>query len=349
MKLLVKSSPHTHIQKNTARIMREVALCLIPGIILQAYFFGTGVFIQIALAVATALMTEALLLIVRKQPVMTTLLDTSALVTALLIAVTLPPLAPWWLVVIGTFSAIAVAKQLYGGLGHNIFNPAMIGYVVLLIAFPAFMVQWPVPAPLQAQPLDIMQTLQLIFGNRSDALLTQAMLNIDGTTSATALDYFKTERSAGHLSSEILQSNLYSRQGLSVGWFWINCGFLLGGIIMLSRGLIRWHIPVSMLASLALCVCIGFLFSPSTQGSLGLHLFSGATFIGAFFIATDPVSAATSTRGRIIYGALIGLLVYLIRTYGNYPDAVAFAVLLANTAVPLIDLYARPKVYGESS
>ena len=222
----------------------------------------------------------------------------------------------------------------------------MIGYVVLLIAFPAFMVQWPVPAPLQAQPLEISQTLELIFGVRSEALLAQALQNIDGATSATALDYFKTELSSGQISSEILQSNLYSAHGLSVGWFWINCGFLLGGLIMLQRKVINWHIPVSIIASLSLCVFIGFLFSPSTQGNLGLHLFSGATFIGAFLLPPILSALPTSARGRLIYGALIGLLIYLIRTYGNYPDAVAFAVLLANTTVPLIDLYATQSLWG---
>lgn len=348
MTLLLKSSPHGHNQKQTAHIMREVAWCMLPGIAMQWLWFGPGVIIQIVLALVSAWITEALILIIRKRPIFPTLRDNSALVTALLLAVALPPIAPWWLVVLGSMAAIAVAKQLYGGLGQNIFNPAMVGYVILLISFPAFMIQWPVPVTLQADPLTLTQTLQLIFSTRDAPLLTQATQLLDGSSGATVLDYFKTQKSSGYINAEITQSPLF-KNSVGVGWFWVNIGYLLGGCLLLYRRIIRWHIPISILLSLSLGVMIGFLVSPSTQAGLLLNLFSGATMLGAFFIATDPVSCAVSTRGKLIYGALIGGLTYLIRTYGNYPDAIAFAVLLANTAVPLIDLYFRPTVYGDNA
>ncbi len=348
MKLPLKSSPHSHNQRHTAQMMREVIFFMLPGVAMQCYWFGAGTLVQICLAIVTALGTEALLLTWRQQPIRPALSDNSALLTALLLAVALPPIAPYWLVILGSFFAIAIAKQLYGGIGYNIFNPAMVGYVVLLISFPSVMIQWPVPLDLQINPLSFADTLQLIFGQRTDALLSQATQMLDGQTGATVLDYFKTQQSTGKIRDEIIQSHLF-QDGVGVGWFWINAAYLLAGLLMLYRGIIRWYIPVSILFSFSVCLFIGFMLSPSSQGSLWFHLFSGATMIGAFFIATDPVSAAVSSRGKLFYGALIGICIYIIRTQGNYPDAVAFSVLIANMVVPFLDLYTQPKVYGEKN
>ena len=305
----IASSPYTHNQRQTSRIMLLVLLAAVPGIAAQLWFFGWGTLVQILLASVSALLAEALVLKLRKQSVAATLKDNSALLTGLLLAVSIPPLAPWWMVVLGTVFAVIIAKQLYGGLGQNPFNPAMIGYVVLLISFPVQMTSW---LPPQATPLDT----------------------------------FKTSVRAGHSVEEIMQYPIYSGILAGAGWQWVNLAWLAGGVWLLWQKAIRWHIPLSFLATLALCATLGWLFSPDTLAAPQIHLLSGATMLGAFFILTDPVTASTTNRGRLIFGALAGLLVWLIRSFGGYPDGMAFAVLLANITVPLIDYYTRPRVYG---
>ncbi len=318
----------SHQPKNSTRaMMLWVMLACIPGVFAQTVCFGYGSLAQIAIAMVTALAAESAVLILRKRPVLERLRDNSALLTAVLLAVSLPPALPWWMNVLGTAFAIVIVKQLYGGLGHNLFNPAMVGYVVLLVSFPLEMTRWPPPVGLNIVSLNIVS------------------LNIDAFSLATPLDAFKNglrTQSGAH----ILQQPIFDRAVAGYGWQWINIGFLTGGLFLLWRNIIRWHIPVSFMLVLGLCATISWLISPLDFAPPLLHLFSGATMLGAFFIATDPVSAATSTTGRLIFGGLIGLLVWLIRVYGGYPDAVAFAVLLANMTAPLLDRYTQHHVYG---
>ncbi|AJI94632.1 electron transport complex, RnfABCDGE type, D subunit [Yersinia ruckeri] len=345
--LQIASSPFTHNQRSTRSIMLLVMLACIPGMAAQTYFFGYGSLIQIALAMVTALLAEGAVLALRKQPVKSRLADNSALLTALLLGISLPPLAPWWMIVLGTFFAIVIAKQLYGGLGQNPFNPAMVGYVVLLISFPVQMTSWLPPISLQGNSIGMYDTLLTIFtGHTSQgATIHDLQLGYDGVSQATPLDSFKTALRS-QPAHEILQQPLFGGVLAGIGWQWVNLGFLIGGLLLLWRKAIHWQIPVSFLLSLSFCTTLSWLLAPESFGSPLLHLFSGATMLGAFFIATDPVSAATTPRGRLIFGALIGLLVWLIRVYGGYPDGVAFAVLLANITVPLIDHYTQPRVYG---
>ncbi|UTW46738.1 electron transport complex subunit RsxD [bacterium SCSIO 12696] len=335
------SSPHAHTGRSTARVMQLVLLATVPGVVALTVFFGWGVWINLILASITALATEAALLKLRHKPVGFYLKDYSALVTAVLLALALPPLAPWWLVVVGTLFAIAIAKQLYGGLGFNPFNPAMVGYVVLLISFPVEMTRWLNPAPLLAEGIDLpglKQSLAVVFAGSPI---------VDGVSGATPLDLFK--HNSGQMVEQFYASHTLFDQGrwAGVGWEWVNIGFLIGGIFLLWQRIFTWHGPVAMLVTLLL---MALLFhdggSSHSLGSPALHLLSGATMLGAFFIVTDPVTSATSNLGRLIYGALIGLLVYVIRAWGNYPDAVAFAVLLANFAAPFIDYYTLPRSYG---
>ena len=328
--------------------MLWVMLACIPGMAAQWYFFGPGNLVQVALAMVTALIAEGAIVALRRQSVKAKLGDNSALLTALLLGISLPPLAPWWMIVLGTFFAIVIAKGLYGGLGQNPFNPAMVGYVVLLISFPVQMTTWLPPDTLQAHALGWHDTLLSIFSGHSSEGLTayQLQMNVDGVTQATPLDGFKTGLRAGHEYTQLLAQPIYSGFLAGLGWQWINLGFLAGGLLLLSRRLIHWHIPVSFLLMLAFCSGLAWLVNPALNASPLIHLFSGATMLGAFFIATDPVTASTTPRGRLIFGALIGLLVWLIRVYGGYPDGVAFAVLLANITVPLIDHYTQPRVYG---
>lgn len=259
-----------------------------------------------------------------------------------------PPLAPWWMVVLGTAFAVVIAKQLYGGLGHNPFNPAMIGYVVLLISFPVQMTSWLPSYEIAAQVPAFSDVLQMIFTGHTAARgdMASLRLGIDGISQATPLDTFKTSLHAGHSVQQVLQLPVYGGVLAGLGWQWVNIAWLAGGLFLLWQKAIRWHIPVSFLVSLGLCATLGWLFSPQSLASPQMHLFSGATMLGAFFILTDPVTASTTNRGRLIFGALAGLLVWLIRSFGGYPDGVAFAVLLANITVPLIDYYTRPRVYG---
>lgn len=345
--LQITSSPFTHNPQNkTSNIMLWVIVACIPGILAQIYYFGYGNLIQIAIAIITALIAESTVLSLRKRPIFTQIRDNSALLTGLLLAISLPPLAPWWIIVLGTTFSIVVAKQLYGGLGHNPFNPAMVGYVVLLVSFPVQMTCWLLPMNLQLAPISFFDTLLIILTdniqNYSPYSLPQ---NIDAVSQATPLDAFKTGlRSQSAI--QVLQQPLFSDVLATHGWQWINAGFLVGGLLLLWRKIIYWYIPVSFLLSLTVCTTISWLVAPENSAPPLLHLFSGATMLGAFFIATDPVSAATTPKGRLIFGGLIGLLVWLIRVYGGYPDAVAFAVLLANIAVPLIDHYTQPRVHG---
>ena len=350
MAFRIASSPYTHNRRSTNRIMTLVLLAAIPGIIAQWYYFGWGNLIQIAIAAIVAWGCEAGVLRLRKQPILSTLADNSALLTALLLGVSIPSLAPWWVIVIGTAFCMIFAKQLYGGLGQNPFNPAMVGYVVLLISFPVQMTGWLPPEALQHAPLSFAETWQMIFTGHNDTGLSlqQLQMGVDGVSQATPLDNFKTGLRAGHTAQDLLAQPIYHGIIAGQGWQWINLGFLLGGIGLLATKTIRWHIPVSFLLSLGICATLGWFFSPHSLVSPVIHLFSGATMLGAFFIATDPISASTTDRGRLIYGVLIGILVWLIRSFGGYPDGVAFAVLLANICVPLIDYYTQPKVYGHT-
>ncbi|PJG57928.1 RnfABCDGE type electron transport complex subunit D, partial [Aeromonas cavernicola] len=220
-------------------------------------------------------------------------------------------------------------------------------YVLLLVSFPVQMTSWLPPESVRAYSLGVGDAVSVIFTGFSLDGYTMAQLKqgVDGLTMATPLDTLKTGLTQGLTAGEVLTHGVFA-DGWGIGWSWVNLGYLLGGLLLLQQKVINWHIPTAILGVLLLASTLGYLVSPDVTGTPLFHLFSGATMLGAFFIATDPVSASTTPRGRLIYGALIGLLVYLIRRFGGYPDAFAFAVLLANLAVPLIDSLTRPLVYG---
>lgn len=330
MSLITVTSPHaTRSGNHTGAFMRQVVYATLPAIVVMTWLFGWGTLFNLMIAIPAALLAEAAVLKARGYNARFALHDWSAVVTAVLLALAIPPTSPWWLIVIGIIAAIVVAKQLYGGLGMNPFNPAMVGYVVLLISFPLEMTRW--IAPHEAPSW---------FDSFRMAL---ASANVDAFTGATPLDSFRTW--AGN--AEQLQAlPILHGEFASLGWEWVNVAFLVGGFYLLARKIISWHIPVAMLAGMALIALPFWLFDDARYASPLFHLFSGAAMFGAFFIATDPVSAATSRYGRLIYGALIGVLVWIIRSHGGYPDAVAFAVLLMNLAAPTIDYYTQPRTYG---
>ena len=347
MSFKIASSPHQHNQRSTAQLMRLVAFACLPGIAVQAVLFGYGVLVQLLLAIITAWCSEALVLKLRNKPILPRLKDNSALLTAVLLAIAIPPYAPWWIIVIGTAFAIIMVKQLYGGLGNNLFNPAMAAYVLLLVSFPLHMTQWLPPLSLQSVSLMPADAVCAVFSQYSCSgfSLTQLQSSVDGITMATPLDTLRTDLSRGLTLDESLAKPVFFAFA-GTGWLWVNLAYLLGGLVLIQQKIIGWRIPVAVLGSLFVLSAIASLAAPDTMAGPLFHLFSGGTMLAAFFIATDPVSASTTNRGRLIYGALIGLLVFLIRNFGGYPDAYAFAVLLANMAVPLIDYYTRPRTYG---
>jgi electron transport complex protein RnfD len=337
-------APHVVAPSSVARVMRQVLYALIPTVALHVVFFGPGLLIQIVLGVVTALAAEAAALRLRGKPLPPFLLDGSAIITAVLLALCLPPLAPWWLVVSGVAFAILLAKHLFGGLGANPFNPAMVGYAVLLVSFPARMLQWLPPNVAGPEPasLSFVDTLTTIFTGMPPARFTW-----DAITSPTPLDALRTDLALGMTMGEAHANAMFSTFG-GKGWEWINLATLAGGGWLLALRIIRWHIPVAMLTALFVCASIMSAADPGGYAGPLFHLTSGASMLGAFFIATDPVSAATSDRGKLIYGAGIGVLTYVIRTWGGYPDGVAFAVLIMNLTVPLIDRYTIPRIYGHA-
>ncbi|WP_440874029.1 electron transport complex subunit RsxD [Thalassotalea sp. PLHSN55] len=349
MAFWIASSPHSHIQEKTSALMRLVIYATVPGILAQWYFFGWGNIIHITLAMLTALIAEFFVLSLRKHHIKDQVLDGSALLTAVLIGVSLPALAPWWISVLGALFAIIIVKQLYGGLGHNPFNPAMAAYVMLLVSFPVQMTMWQPPLSLMQVQLSFGDTLSTIFTSfTADGYsVEQLRTHIDGFTMATPLDTLKTNLTVGLTVIESMNSPIIGEH-FGIGWEWINAGFLIGGLFLIAKKAIDWRTPVSFLASLFVCSLIAFLISPDSSASTMFHWFNGACMLGAFFILTDPVSGATSTKGRILVGILAGALVYIIRKFGGYPDAVAFSVLLCNMAAPLIDQYTRPRTYGHA-
>ena len=347
MAFWIASSPHNHNQTKTPNLMRLVIYAALPGILAQWYFFGWGNLIHIGLAMITALVCEFTVLSLRKKPITHELLDGSALLTALLLGICLPALAPWWISVIGTIFAIVIVKQLYGGLGHNPFNPAMAGYVMLLVSFPLQMTLWQPPLSLVAVDLNFTNTLTTILTGFTveGYSVEQVRTSIDGITMATPLDTLKTNTGLGLTVLESIKDPIFG-DNFALGWEWVNAGFLLGGLFLIFKKAIAWQTPISFLISLFICSFISYSINPDSSASTMFHWFSGATMLGAFFILTDPVTGATSNKGRIIVGLLAGLLVYLIRTVGGYPDGIAFAILLCNMSAPLIDQYTRPRTYG---
>jgi electron transport complex protein RnfD len=310
--------PHLVAGFTVQRVMLQVLAALVPVAAVQAWLYGLRVLALVALAAAVALACEAAALALRQRTSGPFLRDGSVVVTAALLALAVPPSLPWWLLAFGTAVAVLLAKHAYGGLGQNPFNPAMVGYAALLVSFPVEMTRWPVPGA-----------------------------DWDAVTGATALDALRTGLRESYTMGEIRAGAAFGSVG-AAGSEWVNLAALAGGLFLLARGVIRWQIPVAMLAGLAVPAALAQWLDPGSHPGALFHLASGATMLGAYFIATDPVSAATSDRGRLYFGAGIGLLTWVIRSFGGYPDGVAFAVLLMNLAVPLIDRYTVPRIHGHA-
>ncbi|MDR3353001.1 MAG: RnfABCDGE type electron transport complex subunit D [Zoogloeaceae bacterium] len=330
------SSPYLHQSNSIARVMRQVCVALLPGIFVFIWQIGLALLVQILVASVAALVFEALALRLRGRPVRPFVTDGSALVTAWLVALTFPPLSPWWLTVTGVFLAIVIAKQVYGGLGQNPFNPAMVAFAGCIVAFPAFMSQW----PSLGLSLSLAEQIEIIFGfsPRLDAL--------SGATPLSAIKATLKMESFYASIQELLGSQNLFGMFAGRGWEWVSTAYLAGGLFLLYRRVITWHVPVAFLLTLSLLACVFWVHDPSRFASPLFHLFSGGVMLGAFFIATDPVSGCATPRGKLFFGCGVGVLAYLIRVFGVFPDGIAFAVLLMNIAAPMLDRHSQPAVFG---
>lgn len=328
--------PHLHDGSAVAGLMWRVCAALVPALVCYVWFFGWGILIQCLLAVSFALTCEWLLLKLTGKPLLL-LKDGSVIVTALLFAFTVTPFTPWWINLAGILFAVVFAKHLYGGTGYNLFNPAMAGYVFILLSFPAQMNHWPIAG----DPPAVSEYFSLILSGN-----LFGTDGVDAVSGASPLNHLKSQLNAMAMVPEIINHPGYGRVG-GTGWEIVNLAALIGGFGLLYTGVIRWHIPAGVLAGLF----VGGLFFYIRDSAIHIaplfHLFSGGAMLGAFFIATDPVTAPVTAAGRIIFGLLIGVLTYAIRTWGGFPDGIAFAVLIGNIFAPLINHYTIPRVLGE--
>jgi len=330
------AAPHWGPARSVRRLMAWVLLALVPGLAVQSWFFGPGVLVQVSLAIVFACGFEAAMLRARGRPLRPFMTDLSAPVSGALFALCLPPLAPWWVAAIGMAAAMGVAKHLYGGLGFNLFNPAMVGYAVVLICFPLEVTRWPAP-----HAVDALEAVRAIFGGQLPTT------RWDAIAQATPLDATRALARSGATLAEIAQDLLY-RRASPQAWRWVVLAHALGGLLLLWRGVIRWQVPCATLATTVVVSLPFWLWDADLYASPVQLLTEGALVLAAFFIATDPVSGSTTPRGWLIFGAGVAVLTLAIRRWGVYPDGVAFAVLLMNCAAPWIDLHTQPRIYGRS-
>lgn len=321
-RIIVSPSPHIHSGDSISKNMYGVLIALIPAFLFSVYQFGWHSLLVTTICVLTCCLTEYFIttfMLRRKNYIF----DGSAILTAVLLAFNLPSTLPWWIVVIGSIIAIAIGKMAFGGLGNNIFNPALVGRVFLLIAFPAQMTTWPV--------------------------VSHFAKAVDGETMATPLSFMKEAIKGTEGALEQIPSSLDLFLGLNPGSMGeiSAIALLIGLVYMLARKIITWHTPISILLTVFVFSGILYLVNPSIYPSPITHLLTGGLMLGAIFMATDYVSSPITSRGQLIYGVSIGLLTVIIRTWGAYPEGMSFAILIMNAFTPIINLYFKPKHFGE--
>lgn len=337
------TAPHTTASNSVARIMLTVVMALVPATLFGFWQYGWPAIFLFVITVAAALFGEALCLKLAGRKALPALFDGSALLTGWLLALSLPPWAPWWIGVTGGLFATVLAKQVFGGLGYNLFNPAMVARVFLLISFPVQMTVWVPPLPITAATSPGFHDGLMIFIN--------GIPDVDAVSSASLLGFAKTELSRGidlmhSLAAASAPDN--SLAGMRAGSLGETASLLIagGGLALLLLGIITWHIPVAMLAGIAIPAALAHTVDPARYLDVSSHLLSGGAMLGAFFIATDYVTSPNTKTGQLVFGAGCGALTYIIRTWGGYPEGVAFAVLLMNALTPVIDRYIRPRILG---
>ncbi len=313
-KLVVSPSPHVHSGDSIAKNMYGVLIALVPAFLVSLYVFGLSALILTVASIVFCVITEYFVqrFMFKKEP---TVLDGSAIITGVLLAFNVPSNLPLWILAIGAIAAIGIGKMSFGGLGNNIFNPALLGRVFLLISFPAQMTSWPLPSTLSP---------------------------IDGVTAATVLENIKYNPAAIPSISDMF----FGLESGSIGEMSV-MALLLGLVYMLWKKIITWHIPVSIIVTVGLFAAGMYWIDPSPANNPLIHLFSGGLMLGAIFMATDYATSPLSHRGMIVYGIGIGVVTMCIRLWGAYPEGVSFAILLMNAFTPLINNYVKPKRFGE--
>lgn len=317
----LSSSPHVHSGETTDKVMRAVIYSLFPACVVSIYYFGLPALALLLLCTVSCVTFEALCQKLMARPL--SVVDGSAALTGLLLALNLPPACPWWLALLGSAVAIIVAKQVYGGLGHNPFNPALVARVVLLISFPVQMTTWSVPVPFGAAP--------------------------DVVTMATPLGEWKT--------AVMLTGKLPESLQAGIGQYFIGnvagslgevsaLALLLGAVYLFWKRILTWHVPMVYLGTVVVLSGLFWLIDPTRYPNPLFHLVTGGLMLGAFYMATDMVTSPVAPRGMIVFGFGCGVLTVLIRLFGGYPEGVSFAILLMNAATPLIDRFTRPKKFG---
>lgn len=343
----LSSAPHIGGPESVGRIMAIVMATLMPATLFGLVEFGWPAVNLFVVSIVSALIVEAGCLAMAGKPLKPSLADGSAVLTAWLLALSLPPWAPWWIAAFGVAFALVFGKHIFGGIGQNVFNPAMLARTMLLISFPVEMTAWVAPHPIHAAGSPgFLEGLTITF---------HGIDYLDAVTSASALGHAKTLMTSmpGQSMSDIVASSFHpltAAIGLTAGSLGETSAFLFlaGGLVLLYLRIISWHIPVAMLGTVALLSGIFHELDPVHFAPPLFHLLSGGLMLGAFFIATDPVTSPVSPRGRLIFGAGCGVLVVVIRQWAGYPEGVAFAVLLMNAATPMIDHYIRPRIFGRT-
>ncbi|KAF0166465.1 MAG: electron transport complex protein RnfD [Rhodocyclaceae bacterium] len=336
------AAPHATTSNSAGRVMATVMAALAPATLFGFWLYGWPAVYLWFITVGSAMLGEAFCLRLQGRQATPVLLDGSAVLTGWLLAVSLPPWAPWWIGVFGGLFATVLGKQVFGGLGQNLFNPAMVARVALLISFPVQMTAWVAPLPLFSAGAP-----GLIDGLR--ITLNGMPAGYDAVASASLLGFTKTELSRGiDLLASLLQAPVPGWYGSHPGSLGETAAWLIaaGGIAMMALRIITWHIPLTMLAGIAVPAAILHAVDPARYLDAGTHILSGGAMLGAFFIATDYVTSPNTPRGQLIFGAGCGLLTWIIRTFAGYPEGVAFAVLLMNSLTPIIDSYVKPRIYG---
>ena len=320
-RFLVSSSPHVREGVEIRDIMRLVIIALLPATLFSIYLFGVRALLTIAISVGSAVLFEAVWQKAVRKPVM--IGNLSAALTGLLLALNLPSASPWWMICIGSLFAIVIAKQLYGGIGYNIFNPALVGRVVLLIAFPVQMTaKWLTPSAWGMNAV----TTATPLGRVREALLTNGRIDV-------------------HLTRQEVLDLLIGNRAGSLGEVSVIL-LLIGGVFLIAKKIITWHIPVSFIASVWVLAGVFHLVNPARYADPSFHVITGGLFLGAFFMATDYVTSPIRPVGKLIFGVGCGAITVVIRLFGAYPEGVSFAILLMNAVTPLIDRYTRAAVFG---
>jgi electron transport complex protein RnfD len=319
--LYLSSSPHIHAEQTTGAIMRAVIYALLPACAVSVYFFGLPALWVLLVCMAGCVAAEALCrkIMGREQ----TWRDGSAALTGILLALNLPPSTPWWLALLGAVVAVVVAKQIFGGLGYNPFNPALVARVVLLISFPVQMTRWSAPSP-GGSGLDALTTATPLGEMKTAVMLTGQLPSHSG---AQTVDYF-----VGNMGGCLGEVSALA--------------LLAGAIYLFWKRIITWHIPLSFIGSVVVLGGIFWLVDPARYPSPLFHLVTGGLLLGAFFMATDMVTSPVAPVGMLVFGTGCGVVTVLIRLFGGYPEGVSFAILLMNAATPLIDRYCRPRKFG---